>query len=242
MYNSRMQGPPPVPGAYASAARSDSQASTIFLAKVFNWMAIGLGLTGVTAYITASTPLYAMVQPIIFLLFFVEIGMVFFLSARIQKLSAITATGLFLGYAVLNGMTLSTILLMYTMTSIAATFFITAGMFGAMAVYGFVTKKDLSSFGSFLFMGLIGIVIASVVNIFIGSSMIAWVVSAVGVLVFTGLTAYDVQKISQMGANGIMQQGDVAIRKMAIMGALSLYLDFINLFIMLLHFFGGSRD
>lgn len=242
MYNSRMQSPPPPPGSYASSAQAGTQESTIFLAKVFNWMAIGLGLTGLTAYITASTALYEIIRPIIMLLFIAEIGLVFFLSARIQKLSAATATGIFIGYAVLNGMTLSTILLMYTMTSIAATFFITAGMFGAMAVYGLVTKKDLSGMGSFMFMGLIGIVIASVVNIFIGSSMLSWLVSAIGVIVFTGLTAYDVQKISQMGAGGIMQQGNIAIRKMAIMGALSLYLDFINLFIMLLHFFGGSRD
>jgi hypothetical protein len=237
-----MQSPPPPPGSFAATAQAGTQESTIFLAKVFNWMAVGLGLTGLVAYITASTALYEIVRPIIFLLFIAELGMVFFLSARIQKLSAATATGLYLGYALLNGLTLSTILLMYTMTSIAATFFITAGMFGAMAIYGFVTKKDLSSMGSFLFMGLIGMIIASVVNIFIGSSMLAWVVSAIGVIVFTGLTAYDVQKISQMGAAGIMQQGDTAIRKMAIMGALALYLDFINLFLMLLHFFGGSRD
>ncbi len=242
MFNSRMQGPPPPPGAAAVAAQAGTQESTIFLAKVFNWMAIGLGLTGVVAYITASTALYEVVRPIIFLLFIAEIGMVFFLSARIQKLSASTATAIFLGYALLNGLTLSTILLMYTMESIAATFFITAGMFGSMAVYGFVTKKDLSSMGSFMFMGLIGIVIASVVNIFIGSSMLSWLISGIGVIVFTGLTAYDVQKISQMGAGGIMQQGDGSIRKMVIMGALTLYLDFINLFIMLLHFFGGSRD
>jgi hypothetical protein len=237
-----MQVPPP-PGSYSTTAQQAGvQESTIFLAKVFNWMAIGLGLTGLVAYITASTPLYAAVRPLIFLFFIAELGMVFYLSARINKLSATAATGLFLGYAVLNGVTLSTILLMYTMTSIAATFFITAGMFGAMAVYGFVTKKDLSGMGSFLFMGLIGIIIASVVNIFIGSSMVSWVISAIGVIVFTGLTAYDVQKISQMGAGGIMHQGDAAVRKMAIMGALALYLDFINLFIMLLHFFGGSRD
>ncbi len=241
MFNSRMQSPPPPPGAAVSTSQATSQASTIFLAKVFNWMAIGLAITGVTAYATVSTSLYQTIKPFIFLLFIAELGMVFYLSARINKMSAQAATGLFLGYAFLNGLTLSTILLMYTMTSIASTFFITAGMFGSMAVYGFVTKKDLSGMGSFLFMGLIGIVIASVVNIFLGSSMLSWMISGIGVIVFTGLTAYDVQKITKIGASGIMEQGGAAIRKMAIMGALTLYLDFINLFIMLLQFF-GNRD
>jgi FtsH-binding integral membrane protein len=137
---------------------------------------------------------------------------------------------------------LSVIFLAYTSSSIAATFFITAGMFGAMAVYGLVTKRDLSAWGSFLFMGLIGIIIASVVNIFLQSSAVSWVVSMIGVLVFTGLTAYDVQKIKRIGEEGIMSQGNEAIRKGSIMGALTLYLDFINLFLMLLRFFGGSRD
>jgi len=125
---------------------------------------------------------------------------------------------------------------------VAATFFITAGMFGAMAVYGLVTKKDLSGLGSFMFMGLIGIVIASMVNIFLGSSMISWVISGLGVIIFTGLTAYDVQKITQMGAAGIMDQGEAAIHKVAILGALTLYLDFINLFLSLLQFLGNRRD
>jgi len=144
-------------------------------------------------------------------------------------------------YSALNGATLSAILLLYTATSVAATFFVTAGMFGAMAVYGLVTKKDLASFGSFLFMGLMGMIIASVVNMFLGSSLLSWLISGIGVLVFTGLTAYDVQKITQMGAQGIMEQGEVAIRKGAVMGALALYLDFINLFLSLLRFMGDRR-
>ena len=232
-------------GRSVSISQAQSQASTIFLAKVFNWMAIGLGLTGVTAAMTVYSGLYQVVlgnRMLFFGLIIGELGMVFYLSARVQKLSPQAATGLFLGYSVLNGLTLSSILLMYTMTSIVSTFFITAGMFGAMAVYGFVTKKDLSAMGSFMFMGLIGIIIASVVNIFLGSSMMSWVISGIGVIVFTGLTAYDVQKITQMGAMGIMESGEAAIRKGAIMGALALYLDFINLFLMLLHFLGGSRD
>lgn len=134
------------------------------------------------------------------------------------------------------------IFLRYTSTSIAGTFFITAGMFGAMAIYGMVTKRDLSGFGSFLVMGLVGIIIAMIVNIFMQSSVLHLAISAIGVFIFTGLTAWDVQKIKQMGEAGILEQGSEAIRKGAIMGALALYLDFINLFWMLLQFFGGSND
>ncbi len=228
-----------------SASQAKTQASTLFLAKVFNWMAVGLGLTGLVALLVANS---AAAQQVIFGnklfyygLIFGELGLVFYLSARIQKMSAQAATGLFLLYAALNGATLSAVLLMYTATSVAATFFITAGMFGAMAVYGLVTKRDLSSMGSFLFMGLTGMIIASVVNMFLGSSMLSWIISGVGVLVFTGLTAYDVQKITAIGSQGIMQQGEGAIRKGAVMGALTLYLDFIMLFVSLLRFFGDRR-
>lgn len=228
-----------------SLDRSRSQAGTLFLAKVFNWMAIGLGLTGLSALLVAGSPTLSRVifgNPLLFYgLIFGELGMVLFLSARLDRISASTATGLFLAYSVLNGVTLSVILLRYTGTSVAATFFVTAGMFVAMAVYGTVTKKDLTSMGSFLFMGLVGMVIASLVNIFIGSSMVSWVVSAIGVIVFTGLTAYDVQKISRMGEAGIMAGGEAAIRKGAIMGALALYLDFVNLFLSLLQFMGDRR-
>jgi len=220
------------------------EASTVFLAKVFNWMAIGLGLTGIIAFFTASTGLALTIaaSPLFMVLLLVELGLVFYLSARIEKIQAGTATGLFLGYSILNGLTLSTIFLAYTRASIGGTFLITAGMFGAMAIYGMVTKRDLSGMGSFMFMGLIGIIIASVVNFFLKSSSLYWAISVIGVLVFVGLTAWDVQKIKHMGEQGIMQQGEGAIRKGAIIGALSLYLDFINLFLMLLRFFGGSRD
>ena len=220
------------------------EASTIFLAKVFNWMAMGLGLTGIIAWLTASSGLAMSIvgSPMFMILIFAELGMVFYLSARIDKIQPGTATGLFLGYAVLNGLTLSTVFLAYTGASIGGTFVITAGMFGAMAVYGMVTKRDLSGMGSFLFMGLIGIIIASVVNIFLKSSSVYWAISVIGVLVFVGLTAWDVQKIKTMGEQGIMEQGEAAIRKGSIIGALALYLDFINLFLMLLRFFGGSRD
>lgn len=223
-------------------ARRD--AATIFLAKVFNWMAVGLGLTGIIAFITAHTAMAQMIigTPLFIILILAELGLVFYLSARIDKIQASTATGLFLGYSVLNGLTLSVIFLAYTSSSIAATFFITAGMFGAMAVYGLVTKRDLSGWGSFLFMGLIGIIIATIVNIFLQSSNLYWAISFLGVFIFTGLTAYDVQKIKRMGEQGIMSQGEQAITKGAIMGALALYLDFINLFLMLLRFFGSSRS
>ena len=228
-----------------AVAQISTEASTIFLAKVFNWMAIGLGLTGLAAFLTVNSQAalqFVFGNKMVFYgLIFGELGLVFYLSARIERISAQAATGLFIAYSILNGVTLSAILLLYTMTSVAATFFVTAGMFGAMSVYGFVTKKDLSSWGSFLFMGLIGIIIASVVNIFLGSSMMSWIISGIGVIIFTGLTAYDVQQITRMGEQGIMNGGESAIRKGAIMGALKLYLDFINLFLMLLRFMGDRR-
>lgn len=228
-----------------TVAQARAQDSTIFLAKVFNWMAVGLGVTGLVALLVANSAVAQQMilgnRLVFFGLIIGELGVVFYLSARIQRISAQAATGLFLLYSALNGATLSAILLLYTATSVAATFFVTAGMFGAMAVYGLVTKKDLASFGSFLFMGLMGMIIASVVNMFLGSSLLSWLISGIGVLVFTGLTAYDVQKITQMGAQGIMEQGEVAIRKGAVMGALALYLDFINLFLSLLRFMGDRR-
>jgi FtsH-binding integral membrane protein len=225
-----------------SQARTD--ASSIFLAKVFNWMAVGLGLTGIIALITAETGLALTIasSPLFFILIIGELGLVFYLSARIEKIQSATASMLFYGYAILNGLTLSVIFLAYTRTSIAGTFFITAGMFAAMAVYGTVTKRDLSGFGSFLMMGLVGIIIASIVNFFLNSSSLYWAISFIGVFIFTGLTAYDVQQIKNMGERGILEQGEEAIKKGSIMGALRLYLDFINLFLMLLRFFGASRD
>ena len=232
-------------GSEQAVVKTTTDAATIFLAKVFNWMAIGLGLTGLAAFLTVNSQTALQFvfgnKLVFYVLILGELGLVFYLSARIEKISAQAATGMFVVYSILNGVTLSAILLLYTMTSVAATFFITAGMFGAMSVYGFVTKKDLSSWGSFLFMGLIGIIIAAVVNIFLASSMLSWIISGIGVLVFTGLTAYDVQKITRMGEQGIMDGGAAVIRKGAIMGALALYLDFINLFLMLLRLLGDRR-
>ncbi|CAK8723755.1 MAG: hypothetical protein CDV28_10958 [Candidatus Electronema aureum] len=221
-----------------ATAKARQEASTVFLAKVFNWMAIGLGMTGLVAYMAASFGLTQSIvsTPLYIVLILAELGLVFYLSARIDKIQPATATGLFFGYAFLNGLTLSVIFLKYTGTSIVGTFLITSAMFGAMSVYGLVTKRDLSGLGSFMFMGLIGILIASIVNIFLVSSVLHWAISLIGVIVFVGLTAYDVQKIKMMGDEGIMGQGEGAIRKGAIIGALALYLDFINLFLMLLRF------
>jgi len=165
--------------------------------------------------------------------------MVIAISAAINRMSSATATLLFVLYSALNGVTFAAIFMIYTRSSIASTFLVTAGTFGAMSLYGYVTKKDLTGFGSFLFMGLIGIVIASVVNIFLQSEMIYWVTTYIGVFVFVGLTAYDTQKIKKIGEAGFANGEDQ--QKAAILGALRLYLDFINLFLMLLRIMGGRR-
>lgn len=207
--------------------------------QVYAWMGAGLTVTAFMALVTLSSPviLNAIVgnRLVFFGLMIGELALVFILSGAINRLSAVVATLLFIAYSALNGVTLSIVALVYTANSIASTFVITAGMFGAMSIYGYMTKRDLTSWGSFLFMGLIGVVIASVVNIFVGSSAVSWVISGIGVIVFTGLTAYDTWKIKEMAAHGT--EG----RKPAILGALTLYLDFINLFLMLLRFTGNRR-
>jgi hypothetical protein len=216
-----------------------------FMRGVYQWMSAGLGLTAVTAYLTISTPaLINILQAnptLLFVLIFAELGLVIAMSAAIHKFSALTATALFMLYSGLNGVTIAPLLLIYTGASVAGTFVICAGMFGAMSVYGLTTKKDLSSWGSFLFMGLIGIILASIVNIFLQSSMLHFAVSGIGVLVFVGLTAYDTQKLREMGETAPMDDG-TAVRRGTILGALRLYLDFINLFLMLLRFFGQMRE
>jgi len=214
-----------------------------FVRRVFAWMFAGLALTSVTALYTAGSP--ALLQAIFgnklvfYALVFGELGLVIAISGAINRLSAGAATGLFLLYSALNGVTLASIFLVYTGGSIAATFFVSAVTFGAMSLYGYVTKKDLTSWGSFLFMGLIGVVIASLVNMFLHSPMVAWVASVCGVIVFVGLTAYDTQKIKVLGAAGFGD--DSSRRKASILGALTLYLDFINIFLMLLNLFGRRR-
>jgi hypothetical protein len=209
-------------------------------------MAIALALTGFTAYYVshnqALTQIVYGTPGLIMILIFAELGFVFFLSARIQKLKATTATALFTIYSILNGITLSFIFLRYTATSIVSTFMVCSVTFLACSIYGMVTKKDLTSLGGFMFMGLIGIIIASVVNIFIQSSAMQMMISYIGVVVFIGLTAYDTQKLKTMSATIPDNASGAMIRKGALMGALTLYLDFINLFIMMLHIFGGNRD
>jgi FtsH-binding integral membrane protein len=216
-----------------------------FVRSVYNWMAIGLGLTGFVALYIANSPSMLRVifgnQLIFFGLIIAELALVFSISARVQKMNASTATGLFVLYAALNGATLSVIFLAYTKSSIASTFFICAGTFVACSIYGWTTKRDLTSFGGFLFMGLIGIIIATLVNLFIRSSAMYMIISYIGVFVFVGLTAYDTQKIKNMALTQPAGLEAGVVRKGAILGALSLYLDFINLFLMLLRIFGDRR-
>lgn len=216
----------------------------ILMRKVYLWMAMALVITGVTSYGVASSP--GLMQAILtnnallWVLIIAEFGLVFAISAAINKLSLTTATLLFVLYSVINGATLSVIFLVYTMESIASVFFITAGTFGVMAFVGYTTKKDLTSLGKMLFMALIGLIIATLVNVFfIQSSGFSLIVSYVGVLIFVGLTAYDSQKIKQM----LLQAPDAgeSAQKLALLGALTLYLDFINLFIYLLRIFGDRK-
>ena len=217
-----------------------------FVRSVYNWMGIGLALTGFMAFYVSSSP--AMIrlifgnQMIFFILILAELGMVFAIGGMVNRMSAGTATSLFIIYSALNGVTLSFIFLAYTRTSIFSTFFICAGTFIGCSIYGWATKKDLTSWGGFLMMGLIGIIIASLVNMFIQSSGMSIIISYIGVLIFVGLTAYDTQKIKNMAMTQPAGLDNAVVRKGAILGALSLYLDFINLFLMLLRFFGGSRD
>ena len=216
-----------------------------FIRSVYNWMAIGLGLTGVVAfYVSNSETLMKLIfgnQIIFFGLIIGELVLVFTISARVHKMQASTATSLFVLYAALNGATLSAIFLIYTSSSITSTFFICAATFIASSIYGMVTKRDLTSMGQFMFMGLIGIVIASVVNLFVRSSGMSLIVSYIGVVVFVGLTAYDTQKLRTMALSQPAGIDSGTVRKGAILGALTLYLDFINLFLMLLRIL-GNRD
>jgi FtsH-binding integral membrane protein len=223
------------------------------MVRVYNYMAAGLAITGVTAYLTFMLSFQEVAgnliptalgqalfgSPLMWVVIFAPLALVLFLSFRIQHMSVGAAQATFWIYAALVGVSLSIIFAVYATSSITQVFFITAATFGAMSLYGYTTSRDLTGIGSFLFMGLIGIVIASVVNIFLGSGALGFAISVIGVLVFTGLTAYDTQKIKEMYYAG--DDGTVAGRK-AIMGALSLYLDFINLFLMLLRLFGQSRD
>jgi FtsH-binding integral membrane protein len=215
---------------------------TAFLRKVYGWMFAGLAITATVAFLVSGSPALRQIvfgNPIVFFgLIAVELGLVFFLSARVDKMAPQTAMTLFVVYSALNGATLSAVLLAYTGTSIATTFVVTAGMFGALALYGTTTSRSLAGWGQFLFMGLIGLVLATVVGMFWQNSALQFLISVVGVIVFTGLTAWDAQRLKQMAT----QIPEDKLGSYAILGALSLYLNFINLFLFLLRFMGGRRD
>ena len=217
-----------------------------YVRSVYNWMCIGLALTGFVAfYVSTNETILRLVfsnSLIFFGLIIAQLALVFAIAGMVNRMSAGTATALFVIYSTLNGVLFSFIFLAYTSASIFSTFFICAGTFLACSIYGWITKRDLTSLGGFLFMGLIGIIIASVVNWFVRSSAMSMVVSYIGVFVFVGLTAYDTQKIKNMALAQPAGLDGAVIRKGAILGALSLYLDFINLFLMLLRIFGQSRD
>ena len=213
-----------------------------FLWKVYGWMAVGLGLTAVVAFAVAGSPdlLRVLVgnRLVFFALVITELGLVFFMSARADRLSPGTASGLFALYSALNGVTLSVILLAYTGESVTMTFVVTAGMFGALALFGSTTKRSLAGAGQFFMMGLVGLILASIVGMFWHNDALQFLISVVGVIVFTGLTAWDAQRLKQMAV--ALPEGQVGAY--AVVGALSLYLNFINLFLMLLRFTGSRRD
>lgn len=218
--------------------------SKSFVTNVFSWMTLALVISGVTAWWFASSGLIVNIltgsKILFWLIMLAPLGMVMLMSFSLNKLSVAALTGLFIAYSAVNGISLSTIFLAYAAASIAKVFFITAGLFVTMAAIGYTTNTDLTKMGSLLMMALIGIIIASLVNMFMGSEKLDYIISCIGVLVFTGLIAYDTQKIKRIGAG--VEYGSATAGKLAIMGALSLYLDFINLFIFLLRIFGGRKD
>lgn len=217
-----------------------------FVRSVYNWMCVGLALTGFVALYVASNETVLQIifgnRLVFFGLIIAELALVFSISGMVHRMSASTATALFIIYAALNGATLSFIFIVYAQASIVSTFFVCSGTFLACSIYGWKTQKDLTSWGGFLTMGLMGIIIASLVNMFIRSSAMGMIVSYIGVILFVGLTAYDTQKLRNMAVSQPAGLDGAVIRKGAILGALSLYLDFINLFLMLLRIFGGSRE
>lgn len=234
-------------GVLSEPTHIDSNARSGYLAilkNVYLWMTLALGISGVTAIAVANSPqllelLYGNGLAL-FIVFIAQLGLVWLISARISSMSINTATALFIAYSILTGVTLASIFIVFTQESIASVFFISAGTFAAISLYGYTTKRDLSNWRTYLLMGLIGLIIASVVNWFMHSEMLYWIISYVGVLVFVGLTAYDTQKIKQMALVSYNQEGEIS-QKIALLGALTLYLDFINLFIYLLRIFGRRK-
>ena len=244
MYNVINEQSQPASGfSINSKERGLSGAFPALMRKVYTWMALALLITGITAFGVASSPTLLMTimtsKGLMWGLIIAELALVFAISGAINRLSLGTATLLFIVYSVLNGTMLSSIFVIYQPMVIAKVFFITAGTFGAMAFYGYSTKRDLSSIGKIMFMALIGLVIATVVNMFLKSPGFDYILSYIGVAIFTGLTAWDTQKIKQM----LQTQYDISegAQKIALLGALTLYLDFINLFLYLLRIFGGSN-
>jgi FtsH-binding integral membrane protein len=215
-----------------------------YMAQVYGWMTCGLLLTGFVAWYAANTPelmMYIFSGKFIFFgLIIAQLALVFVLSGLVHKLSPGVATGLFMLYSALTGLTFSSIFLVYTYSSIASTFMVTGGMFGAMSLYGYTTQRDLSKMGSLLFMGLIGLILASLVNLWLKSTPLMWAITYIGVIIFVGLTAYDTQKLKNLGEQ-IDTRDKAQMRRYSILGALTLYLDFINLFLMLLRIFGNRR-
>ncbi|MBR1657906.1 MAG: Bax inhibitor-1/YccA family protein [Synergistaceae bacterium] len=229
---------------YIAGTASVESVNTLFR-KVYQYMALGLILTSITAWLTVATPsmasfFFSSRAPLL-IAAVAEIGLVWYLSASIQKLAASTALMLFGIYSVLNGITCSVVLIVYTQESVYTAFLSTAGMFGAMSLYALYTKRDLTSWGSFLQMGLIGLIIAMIVNMFVGSSTAEICISIIGIIIFMGLTAYDTAKIKML-SDSIGMNDDEAVGKVAVIGALALYLDFINLFLYLIRLFGKRRD
>ncbi|MFB2551396.1 Bax inhibitor-1/YccA family protein [Ensifer soli] len=229
----------------ADAGAVIDQGLRAHMLRVYNYMALALGITGVTAYATymgaVNNPAFAELlfgSPLRFVVMLAPLALVFFLSFRIHRMSVGAAQTTFWIYSGLMGLSLSSIFLVYTGESIVQTFFVTAASFGALSLFGYTTKRDLSAMGSFLVMGLFGLIIASIVNIFLASSAVAFAISAIGVVVFAGLTAWDTQKIKEMYVEA---DGDEMAGRKAIMGALTLYLDFINLFLFLLRFLGNRN-
>ena len=215
----------------------------LFITKVYNWMALALFITGLVSYFVASSPEMLNIivgsKFVFYGILIAELLLVIYLTRSIQKLSQNMVIAGFLIYAILNGLTMSIIFLIYTSNSIATTFYVTAGTFGAMSLYGYYTKKDLTSLGNMAMMALIGIIIASIVNMFLQNEMMYWIVTYLGVAVFVALTAYDTQKLKELGSRGFVN--DESMEKTSILGALTLYLDFINLFLFLLRIFGSRK-
>ena len=233
-------------GAYVGSNETyaSSFAVSAILKNVYLWMTMALAISGLTAMVVAGNAelmqtLYAG-RGTLFVLFLVQFGLIWMISARIGTMSFVTATLLYIAYSIVTGVTLSSIFLLFTTGSIASVFFITAGTFAALSIYGFVTKKDLSTWRSYLIMGLIGLIIASIVNWFLASEMMYWIISYVGVAIFIGLTAYDTQKIKQL-AYACHMEDEETRNKVALLGAITLYLDFINLFLYILRIFGKRK-